>query len=49
VVWVFQLVKRNIIWLVLLVVLLPASIPIIKSIFEGLIAFLRYLLGILGV
>jgi len=42
--WTIDLVKQNLIWLILLIILLPASIPILKSIFEGLLAFLGYLL-----
>jgi hypothetical protein len=42
--WFLDLVKRNLLWLILLVILLPASIPILRSIFNGLVAFLQYLI-----
>ena len=43
--WLLQLVKKNIIWLVLLIVLLPVSIPILKSIFSGILSVLKFLLS----
>jgi hypothetical protein len=43
--WVFQLVRRNIVYLIVLVVLLPASVPILRNLFEGLVAFVKFLLG----
>jgi len=42
--WTIDLVKQNIIWLILLIILLPASIPILRSVFDGLLTFLGYLL-----
>lgn len=42
--WVIDMVKHNIVWLILLIVLLPASIPILSSIFYGLVEFLGHLL-----
>lgn len=42
---VFQVLKRNFIFLIVLVVLLPASIPILKSVVEVLIGVVQYLLG----
>ena len=41
---VIDLVKRNFVFLLLLILLIPASIPLLKSIFQGLIAFLQKLL-----
>jgi len=35
--WTIDLVKQNIIWLILLIILLPASIPILQSVFDGLL------------
>jgi len=42
--WTIDLIKQNIIWLILLIILLPASIPILRSVFDGLLTFLGYLL-----
>jgi hypothetical protein len=41
---VFQTVKRNFIWLILLIILLPASIPILSNIWEGAVDVVKYLL-----
>ncbi|MGI5827933.1 MAG: hypothetical protein ACOX6V_02815 [Patescibacteria group bacterium] len=41
---VVDLVKKNFIWLLLLIILIPASIPLLRSIFSGLVTFLQYLL-----
>lgn len=42
---IVQALKKNFIFLIILVVLLPASIPIIKSVVDILIGFIKYLLG----
>lgn len=42
---IVQALKRNFIWLIILVLLLPASIPILKGVIEVLIGFIKYLLG----
>ncbi len=42
---VFQSLRRNFIFLIVLVVLLPASIPILKDVAEVLIRVVKYLLG----
>ncbi len=42
---IFQTLKRNFIFLIVLVVLLPASIPILKSVVDILISFIKFLLG----
>jgi hypothetical protein len=41
---VLQLVKRNFVWIILLIIFIPAAIPILRSIYEGIIAFLDYLI-----
>lgn len=41
--WLLDLVKRSLLWLVLLIILLPASIPILRQILEGILSFLRFL------
>jgi hypothetical protein len=42
---VFQVLKRNFIFLIVLVVLLPASIPILQSVLEVMVSILKRLLG----
>jgi hypothetical protein len=42
---IVQALKRNFIFLIIIVVLLPASIPILKSVVDILINFIKYLLG----
>lgn len=41
---IFQIIKRNFIWLILLVILLPASLPILSNIWENLVEFIKFLL-----
>ncbi len=41
-----QVLKRNFVYLILLVILLPASIPILKNIVDTLIAFVKFVLRI---
>ncbi len=45
VVAVIQTLKRNFIFLIILVVMLPASIPILKSVVDTLINLIKFLLG----
>ena len=42
---IVQALKRNFIFLIILIVLLPASIPILKKVVDVLIGFIKYLLG----
>ena len=42
---IFQTLKRNFIFLIVLVVLLPASIPVLKSVFNILVGVVKFLLG----
>ncbi|HEX3099344.1 MAG TPA: hypothetical protein VHQ41_00020 [Patescibacteria group bacterium] len=42
---IVQALKKNFIFLIVLVVLLPASIPILKNVVDILIGFIKYLLG----
>lgn len=42
---IFQALKRNFIFIIILIVLLPASVPILKSVWEGILALIRLLLG----
>jgi len=43
--WVFKLIKKNLIWIILLVFFIPASIPLLKQIGQGFLEFLKYLLN----
>lgn len=42
---IVQALKRNFIYLIVLVVLLPASIPILKKVFDFLLELVKYFLG----
>ncbi len=42
---IFQILKREFIWLIVLVVLLPASVPILKQLGSVLLSLLRYVFG----
>ncbi len=42
---IFQVLKKNFIWLILLIVLLPASVPIIKQVVNVLVSIIKLLLG----
>lgn len=42
---IFQVLKRNFIWLIVLVILLPASIPILKGVWSALLSVVKFLLG----
>ncbi|HEV8601695.1 MAG TPA: hypothetical protein VGQ87_03840 [Patescibacteria group bacterium] len=41
---VFRIVKKDFVYIILLVVLLPASLPILKNIWESLGNIIRFLL-----
>lgn len=43
---VFKVIKKDFVYLIALVVLLPASVPILKSVWEGILAFVKFLLNI---
>ncbi len=43
---IFKVVKKDFIFIVVLIVLLPGSIPILKSIWEGIVNFVKFLLDI---
>ncbi len=42
---IFQALKRNFLYLIVLVVLLPASVPILKGVWEALLNVIKFLLG----
>ena len=41
---IFQIIKRNFIFIILLVILLPASVPIVKDVWEHALNFVKFLL-----
>ena len=42
---IFKVIKRDFIFLIVLIILLPGSVPILKSIWDGLVAFIKFLLN----
>lgn len=42
---IFKVIKKDFIFLIALVVLLPASIPILQSVWEGVVTFIKFLLN----
>ena len=45
IVGIYKVLRRQLIYLVLLVILLPASVPILKNIWEQILEFLKFLLS----
>ncbi len=43
---VLKVLKKDFIYIIALIVLLPASIPILKSVWEGVVGFVKFLLNI---
>ncbi len=43
---VFRIIKRDFIFIIALVILVPTSIPVLKSIWGGLVAVIKYLFNI---
>ena len=41
---IFKVVKREFIYIILLIVLLPASVPILKNIWESVVTVIKFLL-----
>ncbi len=42
---IFKIIKKDFIFLIALVVLLPASVPILKNVWQGIIIFIKFLLN----
>ncbi|MDE2312106.1 MAG: hypothetical protein KGJ93_03415 [Patescibacteria group bacterium] len=42
---VFKVIKKDFVFIIALVVLLPASKPILQSVWEGVLAFVKFLLN----
>ena len=45
VVAIVQVLRKEFIWLIVLIILLPESVPILKGVATTLLAFLQYLFG----
>ncbi len=45
VVAIFQTIKKNFVWIILLIILLPASIPILESVWKSVMGILSFLLS----
>ncbi len=45
VIGLYHLIRKSLLWLVLLLIFVPASIPIISRIGTGLLEFLKYILS----
>jgi len=43
---IFKVIKKDFIYIIALVVLLPASVPILKSVWAGVVSFIKFLLNI---
>ena len=44
VVGIFKVIKKDFIYIILLIVLLPASVPILKNIWESVVNIIKFLL-----
>jgi hypothetical protein len=42
---IVQVIRRDFIYLIILIVLLPASVPVLKSIGQGIIDLIKFLLN----
>ncbi len=43
---VYRIIKRDFIFILVLIVLVPTSVPILKSIWSGLVTLLKYLFNL---
>ena len=41
---IFKVLKRNFIYIILLIILLPASVPILQNIWQSLVELIKFLL-----
>lgn len=41
---IFQVIKKNFIFIILLVILLPASLPILDNLWDSVVEFIKFLL-----
>ena len=43
---VFKIIKKEFIYLLILIILLPGSIPILKTIWEGVVGLVKFLISV---
>ncbi len=41
----FKVIKKDFIFLIVLIILLPASVPILKGVWQGIVAVVKFLLN----
>lgn len=41
---IFKVVKKQFVYIIALIVLLPASVPILKSVWKGILDFIKFLI-----
>ncbi len=42
---IFKIIKKDFVWIIALVIILPGSLPILKSIWQGVVIFVKFLLN----
>jgi hypothetical protein len=42
---IYKIIKKDFVFIVALIILLPASLTILKSVWQGLLAFIKFLLN----
>lgn len=42
---IFKVIKRDFLWIIVLIILLPGSVPILMSIWQGVVTFVKFLLS----
>ena len=42
---IFKVIKKDFIWIVVLIIVLPGSLPILQSIWQGVVTFVKFLLN----
>lgn len=45
VIGIYKIIKQDFIWLIVLIILLPASIPILKNIWDSILSLITFLLS----
>ncbi len=43
---IFKVIKKDFVYIIALIVLFPASIPILKSVWSGVVVFIKFLLKV---
>ncbi len=43
---IFKVIKKDFLWIIVLIIILPGSLPILKNIWEGVLAFVKFLLNL---